>query len=304
VKVRVPTPLRSYTGQRSVVEAGGATVDDVLIDLDRQFPGIRFRMVDEQGRIRPHMRVFINDEATRDLRDEVAATDELTIMQALSGGSHDEAGVIRRSSTPSTSWTSWLAPEPVVERLQLDDASWVDIVRGLVPRADAVHDKVLASVEWEQGRVDVAPRSPRQQSVLLRTSLLQRSGSLINREREATMGRGLRLTVIVGAALAVFVAIAPLAAGTTSAPTTRLKDPFAPVPVAAPAAAPTTATPGSGHPPVSAGATPPTAPSGARDDLAFTGASGVELWLALGALVTITLGLVLRPRRRPFPHRL
>ena len=87
MKVRIPTPLRSYTGQRSVVEAGGATVDDVLIDLDRQFPGVRFRMVDEQGRIRPHMRVFINDEATRDLRDEVAATDELTIMQALSGGS-------------------------------------------------------------------------------------------------------------------------------------------------------------------------------------------------------------------------
>jgi sulfur-carrier protein len=89
VNVRIPTPLRSYTDQRSVVEADGSTVDDVLLDLDRQFPGIRFRMVDEQGRIRRHMRVFINDEATRDLRDEVAATDELTIMQALSGGSHD-----------------------------------------------------------------------------------------------------------------------------------------------------------------------------------------------------------------------
>ena len=49
--------------------------------------------------------------------------------------------------------TSWLAPEPVVERLQLDDASWVDIVRGLVPRADEVHDDVLGRAEWEQGRV-------------------------------------------------------------------------------------------------------------------------------------------------------
>src|SRR4051794_36752866 len=48
---------------------------------------------------------------------------------------------------------SWLAPDPVVERLQLDEASWVDIVRGLVPRADAVHDDLLDAVTWEQGRV-------------------------------------------------------------------------------------------------------------------------------------------------------
>jgi molybdopterin synthase sulfur carrier subunit len=86
VNVRIPTPLRSYTGQRAVVAAVGTTVDDVLIDLDRQFPGIRFRMVDEQGRIRKHMRVFVNEEPTRDLHVVVAPTDEVTIMQALSGG--------------------------------------------------------------------------------------------------------------------------------------------------------------------------------------------------------------------------
>ena len=51
MKVRIPTPLRSYTGQQAVVEAGGDTVSDVLDDLDRQFPGIRFRMVDEQNRL-------------------------------------------------------------------------------------------------------------------------------------------------------------------------------------------------------------------------------------------------------------
>ena len=49
--------------------------------------------------------------------------------------------------------TGWLAPDAVVERLQLDDASWVDIVRGLVPRANEVHDELAARVEWEQGRV-------------------------------------------------------------------------------------------------------------------------------------------------------
>jgi alkylated DNA repair dioxygenase AlkB len=49
--------------------------------------------------------------------------------------------------------STWCTPEPVVERLQLDDASWVDIARGFVPRADEVHDDLLGRVEWEQGRV-------------------------------------------------------------------------------------------------------------------------------------------------------
>ena len=86
VKVRIPTPLRSYTEQQAVVEAEGATVGEVLADLDRHYPGIRFRMVDEQGRMRPHMKVFVNEEAVRELDAAVDAGDEVTIMQALSGG--------------------------------------------------------------------------------------------------------------------------------------------------------------------------------------------------------------------------
>jgi alkylated DNA repair dioxygenase AlkB len=49
--------------------------------------------------------------------------------------------------------TSWLAADAVVERLQLDDASWVDVVRGLVPRADEIHNDLAGSTKWEQGRV-------------------------------------------------------------------------------------------------------------------------------------------------------
>ena len=86
VRVRIPTPLRSYTQQRAAIDAEGATVRALLADLERQCPGIRFRMVDEQDRIRKHMKVFVNDEATRDLDTPVGPTDELTIMQALSGG--------------------------------------------------------------------------------------------------------------------------------------------------------------------------------------------------------------------------
>ena len=86
MNVRIPTPLRSYTGQRAVVTAQGGTVWAVLDDLDRHFPGLRFRMVDEQGRLRRHMKVFVNDESVRDLATMVTEADEVAIMQALSGG--------------------------------------------------------------------------------------------------------------------------------------------------------------------------------------------------------------------------
>jgi molybdopterin synthase sulfur carrier subunit len=85
MRVRIPTPLRSYTGDK-VVEATGATVGEVLADLDRQFPGIRFRVVDEQGRLRTHMKVFVGDEMTRELATPLSPDVELTLMQALSGG--------------------------------------------------------------------------------------------------------------------------------------------------------------------------------------------------------------------------
>ena len=86
MRVRIPDPLRSYTEQQAVVDADGTTVADVLADLDRRYPGIRFRMVDEQNRIRKHMKVFVNEEAVRDLDTAITDRDEITIMQALSGG--------------------------------------------------------------------------------------------------------------------------------------------------------------------------------------------------------------------------
>ncbi len=85
MKVLVPTPLRSYT-RSGLVEAEGATVGDVLAELDRRFPGIRFRMIDEQDRMRPHMRFFVNGEQVFDLARPLRSGDELQIVQALSGG--------------------------------------------------------------------------------------------------------------------------------------------------------------------------------------------------------------------------
>jgi len=86
VRVLIPTPLRSYTGERAEVAAEGASVRELLLDLDRQFPGFRFRMIDEQDAVRPHMRVFVNGEQTLSLDTPLASSDEVQILQALSGG--------------------------------------------------------------------------------------------------------------------------------------------------------------------------------------------------------------------------
>ena len=85
VQVQIPSALRSYT-QSGRAEAQGATLGALLDDLERQYPGIRFRMIDEQGRIRRHIRIFINGEQCHDLGRPLAGEDEVIIAQALSGG--------------------------------------------------------------------------------------------------------------------------------------------------------------------------------------------------------------------------
>jgi molybdopterin synthase sulfur carrier subunit len=86
MKVLIPSPLRSYTQDQHEVEASGPTLTAVLADLDRQYPGIRFRMIDEQDQMRPHIRFFVNSEQAFDLTQSLAPMDEVHIVQALSGG--------------------------------------------------------------------------------------------------------------------------------------------------------------------------------------------------------------------------
>lgn len=85
MRVLIPSALQSYTGA-SWVEAEGATLAAVLDDLDRRYPGIRFRMIDERGAIRRHVRFFHRKIAVHDLAHPLGADDELLIVQALSGG--------------------------------------------------------------------------------------------------------------------------------------------------------------------------------------------------------------------------
>ena len=86
VAVRVAALLHSYTGGASELHANGDTVGEVLADLDRRFPGLRFRVVDEQERMRRHMRCFVNDTDVRSVATQVGDGDEIYIVGALSGG--------------------------------------------------------------------------------------------------------------------------------------------------------------------------------------------------------------------------
>ena len=89
MKVNVPSALRSYTGQVDEVEASGKTLADALRDLDNRYPGIRFRIIDEQDRIRPHIKIFINYDQATELSTTLREEDEVSILLALSGGSED-----------------------------------------------------------------------------------------------------------------------------------------------------------------------------------------------------------------------
>ena len=85
MKVLMPGALRSYTRQ-SHVDAAGPTLDALFTDLDRRYPGLRFRVVDEQGLLRPNMRVFVNGIGVRELQHALKPDDDVAVVLALSGG--------------------------------------------------------------------------------------------------------------------------------------------------------------------------------------------------------------------------
>jgi molybdopterin converting factor small subunit len=85
MKVLIPGALRSYT-RESQVEAIGHTLDEMFQDLERRYPGLRFRVVDEQNLLRPNMRVFVNGVGVRELQHALRPDDLVAVVLALSGG--------------------------------------------------------------------------------------------------------------------------------------------------------------------------------------------------------------------------
>lgn len=85
--VLIPSPLRSYTGNKSQVEVDAASnLFDVIANLESEHPGIRFRMIDEQNGIRQHIRIYVDKALANDLTHELTGKEKIQIVCALSGG--------------------------------------------------------------------------------------------------------------------------------------------------------------------------------------------------------------------------
>lgn len=86
MRVYIPGHLKSYTRERGEVELSSPSLGELLQELDRAYPGMRFRIIDEQECIRPHIKLFVNRRLAPNLSVPLAANDEVHIICALSGG--------------------------------------------------------------------------------------------------------------------------------------------------------------------------------------------------------------------------
>ena len=89
VKVRIPTPLRRLTGDEEVVEVNAGTIGSAIAEMQRRFPGIAERLVDEAGNVRRFVNVYVNEEDIRFLKEKdtpLKDGDEVSIIPAIAGG--------------------------------------------------------------------------------------------------------------------------------------------------------------------------------------------------------------------------
>lgn len=84
--VYIPSPLRSYTGNKGQVDVDAPTLQELSNQLDKHYPGIKFRMIDEQEQIRQHIKIFVNKQEVHTLALPLTKSDVVQIVCALSGG--------------------------------------------------------------------------------------------------------------------------------------------------------------------------------------------------------------------------
>jgi sulfur-carrier protein len=89
IKVRVPTPLRRFTGGTDEVTAEGDSIQTVIEDLERRHPGMRERLLDEKGDLRRFVNIYLNGDDIRflnQLNSKVKDGDDISIVPAIAGG--------------------------------------------------------------------------------------------------------------------------------------------------------------------------------------------------------------------------
>jgi molybdopterin synthase sulfur carrier subunit len=88
-KVRIPTPLRKLTNNEEIVEVDAATIGAAIIELQGRYPGIKERLIDENGEVRRFVNVYVNEEDIRFLQNQQTPLkdgDEVSIIPAIAGG--------------------------------------------------------------------------------------------------------------------------------------------------------------------------------------------------------------------------
>ena len=89
--VRVPTPLQKLTQNKVEVKVSGASIKELIEDMEKKFPGIKERIYDETGKIRRFINIYVNEEDVRFLQQEETPLkdgDEVSIIPAIAGGRH------------------------------------------------------------------------------------------------------------------------------------------------------------------------------------------------------------------------
>ncbi|MBI2118538.1 MAG: MoaD/ThiS family protein [Elusimicrobia bacterium] len=92
-KVRIPAPLRKLTKDQAVVDSNGHTIQEVLAELEKNYPGIKERICDETGQVRRFINIFVNGEDIRfkeGIQTKVGADAEVSIIPAIAGGLRKE----------------------------------------------------------------------------------------------------------------------------------------------------------------------------------------------------------------------
>jgi molybdopterin synthase sulfur carrier subunit len=87
--VFIPSSLRRYTAGQSKVEVSGSNINEIIEDLERQYPGVKSRLCDDTGHIKRYVNVFVNDEEIRSLQGAdtpLSEKDEVSIVPAMAGG--------------------------------------------------------------------------------------------------------------------------------------------------------------------------------------------------------------------------
>lgn len=97
IKVRIPTPLRKLTNGESEVEANGADISELIDDLEKNYPGIKGKLCEENGNVRKFLNIYLNDDDIRfmdSLATEVRDGDSVSLIPAIAGGIHKSSQLI------------------------------------------------------------------------------------------------------------------------------------------------------------------------------------------------------------------